>query len=120
MYPICGSFSTKLEAMREFLHDAFSADLGLQFLMIAFSLCFAGVMSWRYRGGATSFVTFGLQGMVLVTALVAIVSLFFPSIYESLMNQKATVALLSMMALIYATRDVFDEVTRTINRRRED
>jgi hypothetical protein len=111
MYPIFGSIQAEPKGMML----TFTSDLALPVVMLAFGCLFAGIMVLRSKdraakGATTMPVTYLLQGITLASALVILVSIFIPKLFESVINQRATIAIVAMMTLIYAARDIAKEI----------
>jgi FlaA1/EpsC-like NDP-sugar epimerase len=95
--------------------STFTPDVALPVLMLAFSCLFAAIMILRSKDRAAKFastmpLTYVLQGITLASALVILVSIFIPKLFDSVINQRAIIFIVAMMTLIYAARDIAKEI----------
>jgi DNA integrity scanning protein DisA with diadenylate cyclase activity len=111
MYPIFGSVQAEPKGMM----SAFTSVDALPVFMLAFSGLFAAIMMLRSKHRAAKFyatmpITYFLQGVTLISALIILVSIFIPKLFDSVVNQRATIFIIAMMTLIYAARDIAEEI----------
>src|SRR5947209_8511471 len=92
--------------------DALKADILLQTAMVFLAVVFGISMAWRF-GGIRNFLMYFLQGMTLLGAIVILISMLSPAMFESVVNEKAVIVMVSMMTLIYAIRDAYETVARS-------
>jgi hypothetical protein len=111
MYPIFGSIQAEPKGMM----SAFTSVDALPVFMLAFSGLFAAIMMLHSKHRAAKFyttmpITYFLQGVTLISALIILVSIFIPKLFDSVVNQRATIAIVAMMTLIYSARDIAKEI----------
>jgi hypothetical protein len=116
MYPIFGSVQAgPSRAEPKGMMSAFTFEDALLIFMLAFSCLFAAIMILRSKDrtakfSSTMLLTYFLQGITLASALVILVSIFIPKLFDSVVNQRAIIFIIAMMTLIYAARDIAEEI----------
>ena len=93
--------------------EALHSNILLQALTIALAALYAAFVTLKTKNErALRFSTSLLQAMTFEAAIVALASLFYPPLFNSVVNQRGFISVIAMMTLVYSTRDIISTFDR--------